>query len=147
VLLICGKCKTYKEEEEFYKANGRYPKRNGRAHLCKPCKIQVTTEYAQKNYEHWQHYRRENRRKNKYYWPNGRFDEVLKTQNYACAICGIKKSDEKYEFHADHDHTTNAPRGVLCRNCNIALGNFRDNPEILRAAVEYLERWHNVLRK
>ena len=141
MLLICSRCKTYKEEEEFYRANGRYAKRNGRAHFCKPCKIIITTEYARKNYEHWQHYRSENRRKNKYHWPNGRFDLMLKKQNYACAICGVKKKNPKGEFHADHDHKTNKPRGVLCRQCNLALGNFKDNVDSLKAAIKYLKQY------
>jgi hypothetical protein len=33
---------------------------------------------------------------------------------------------------------------VLCHNCNVALGNFQDNPEILRAAIEYLKRYSEV---
>jgi hypothetical protein len=142
MLLVCGKCKVYKEEEEFYKSNGRYPKRNGRAHLCKPCKIIVTTEYAKKNWEHWTKYRSENRRKNKYYWPNGRFDKVLEEQGFACAICGLKESEQKGEFHADHDHSTKLPRGVLCRECNLALGNFKDNIKSLKAAIKYLEKYN-----
>jgi len=75
------------------------------------------------------------------------YEERLADQGNLCAICGTDTPGGKGQFHADHDHETNQPRGVLCHNCNIALGNFRDNPEILRAAVEYLERWHNVLRK
>lgn len=141
MLLICTRCKEYKEEEEFYRCNGRYPKRNGRAHICKPCKTIVTTEYAKKNWDHWSKYRNENRRKNKYYWPEGRFDEVLKAQGYACAICGALESEKTSEFHADHDHETKQPRGVLCRSCNLALGNFKDNIDSLKAAIKYLRKY------
>lgn len=51
-----------------------------------------------------------------------------------CAIC---KSTA--QLVGDHDHETGAPRGILCRNCNLALGNMFDSPERLRAAAAYLE--------
>lgn len=39
----------------------------------------------------------------------------------------------------DHDHGTMEIRGVLCRLCNLGLGYFRDDPEVLLAAVNYLQ--------
>ena len=41
----------------------------------------------------------------------------------------------------DHDHMTNQLRGKLCNHCNLGLGNFKDNPKLLRIAADYLERW------
>jgi hypothetical protein len=29
-------------------------------------------------------------------------------------------------------------RGLLCYNCNVGLGHFRDDPNLLLSAVEYL---------
>ena len=52
-----------------------------------------------------------------------------------CDICG-----QECERRFDHDHETGAFRGWLCHGCNVALGHFRDDPEILMAAVEYLLR-------
>jgi len=43
---------------------------------------------------------------------------------------------------ADHAHTVPPkPRALLCHNCNAGLGQFRESPELLRAAAEYLEAW------
>lgn len=53
----------------------------------------------------------------------------------ACAIC-----ERTEQLVGDHDHATGKPRGILCRTCNLALGNMRDKPELLRAAAAYLER-------
>jgi hypothetical protein len=52
-----------------------------------------------------------------------------------CAICAATD-----DLVGDHDHATGLARGVLCRNCNLAIGNFRDDPVRLRAAAAYLER-------
>lgn len=53
----------------------------------------------------------------------------------ACAICAREDN-----LVGDHDHDTGKPRGVLCRPCNLAIGNMRDRPDLLRAAADYLER-------
>ncbi|MCZ2397864.1 MAG: endonuclease VII domain-containing protein [Chitinophagales bacterium] len=39
----------------------------------------------------------------------------------------------------DHDHKTGNLQGLLCNGCNKGLGLFKDNPEILNKAKEYLE--------
>lgn len=52
-----------------------------------------------------------------------------------CGICGEDKP-----LVIDHDHKTERFRGRLCRQCNLALGGFKDNKEIVRKALEYLEK-------
>jgi hypothetical protein len=41
----------------------------------------------------------------------------------------------------DHDHRTGAVRGLLCVDCNVALGRFKDDIEAVRRAAEYLGLW------
>lgn len=55
-----------------------------------------------------------------------------------CAICG--GSGGKKGLCIDHDHRTGEIRGLLCGNCNIAIGLMRDSPSALRKAALYLER-------
>ncbi|WP_433188963.1 endonuclease VII domain-containing protein [Actinoallomurus sp. CA-150999] len=58
---------------------------------------------------------------------------LISEQGGVCLIC-MKAAAE----HVDHDHVTGERRGVLCFNCNVALGQFKDDPWILRRAIEYL---------
>jgi hypothetical protein len=51
-----------------------------------------------------------------------------------CVICGVQTDPV-----VDHDHQTGHVRGGLCRNCNLGLGHFKDDPELLRLAALYLE--------
>lgn len=51
-----------------------------------------------------------------------------------CDICWVKG-----RMYVDHCHLTKRIRGVLCLNCNTALGKMKDRPDLLRRAAEYLE--------
>lgn len=53
----------------------------------------------------------------------------------SCEICG---SDKKLCW--DHSHETGLFRGILCSNCNTAIGLFKDDIQILRQAIKYLEK-------
>jgi hypothetical protein len=70
------------------------------------------------------------------------YDDLLKKQNGNCAICQ-KKETKKNQFGlcrlaVDHCHTTGQVRGLLCAHCNNGLGRFRDDPQLLVAAANYL---------
>jgi hypothetical protein len=65
---------------------------------------------------------------------------LVDSQGGACAICSTSLSATARTPHVDHDHATGDVRGVLCFLCNTALGKFRDDPDLLRAAIAYLER-------
>lgn len=70
-----------------------------------------------------------------------RYAEMLAEQDNACAVCRTTKPGGKGSWHIDHDHATEAIRGLLCHHCNIGLGNFKDDPGYLRAAIAYLEAY------
>lgn len=65
------------------------------------------------------------------------FDEMLYQQGGICKICK-KPLVQGRDLHVDHDHETGAVRGLLCNNCNVGLGAFRDSPDLLTAATQYL---------
>lgn len=68
-------------------------------------------------------------------------EEVEQLANNGCAICGTTVWVGRHARpHIDHDHKTGRVRGLLCTNCNSGLGQFKDDPAILRAAIRYLNR-------
>tara|TARA_Y100001937_G_C6999838_1_gene275927 strand:+ start:109 stop:648 length:540 start_codon:yes stop_codon:yes gene_type:complete len=75
-----------------------------------------------------------------------RYNQILESQNYGCAICGSKETGRKdaKNFSVDHCHATKKVRGLLCKSCNIMLGEAKDNTRILYKAIEYLGRVDNT---
>ena len=71
------------------------------------------------------------------------YDELLKRQGGVCGICSADSSagsnNGRRSLGVDHDHLTGTVRGLLCNNCNRAIGLLNDDPAVLRAALDYLE--------
>lgn len=63
------------------------------------------------------------------------YDLMVESQGNACAIC-----KEVKKLHVDHDHITGEVRELLCHGCNTSLGGFKDDPELLEAAADYIRR-------
>jgi hypothetical protein len=63
--------------------------------------------------------------------------EMHKQQDGKCAICE-EKPTTKRGLHLDHNHSTGQVRGLLCHGCNVALGSFKENTDLLGKAIEYL---------
>lgn len=73
------------------------------------------------------------------------FDAKLEQQNHCCALCG--NPFEKTP-HIDHNHKCcpaqkscdKCRRDLLCDDCNLGLGRFKDDPEILARGIQYLKK-------
>lgn len=86
---------------------------------------------------------------NAYYLRNYRLtkeqvDRIAEEVGHVCQICGeegfvMDPTRHKARLVVDHCHTTGVVRGLLCHNCNRALGLFGDSPELLKRASEYLQ--------
>jgi Recombination endonuclease VII len=78
------------------------------------------------------------------------YDAMLAHQGGVCAICK-KKPDKGKPLCVDHCHLTGQVRGLLCHKCNSVLAFGNDDPDILSAAIAYLQaacdRDRNVTRR
>ncbi|WP_308403651.1 endonuclease VII domain-containing protein [Streptomyces niphimycinicus] len=61
-------------------------------------------------------------------------DAMIAAQYGLCVICL-----DAPPIHVDHCHKTGRVRGVLCFSCNAALGQFKDQPDVIRRAATYVE--------
>jgi len=69
------------------------------------------------------------------------YHKMLKSQGYRCEICRSKLESSRYtKFAVDHCHKTGKVRGLLCTQCNTALGLLKDSPVRLNSAIKYLHK-------
>ena len=67
------------------------------------------------------------------------YQQLFEQQQGKCAICEKHQSELKKRLHVDHCHKTGKIRGLLCRNCNLFLGNIQDSKKFLSNALKYLD--------
>lgn len=117
----CNICNESKTEDEFYRSLGRLRRQ------CKTClKLKQAAARFGISFEN--------------------LVAMYDAQGHACKIC-----QQRVELVIDHDHSCcpydpvrksrscgKCVRGLLCHACNHGLGNFRDDPNLLEAAVAYL---------
>ena len=126
-------------------------KKGCRCQACKDQKAIYTSREATKARKRAILWRKNNRHRMREYdkkyrdnkWLNAH-KSLLKKQKNRCKICnrrnGKRCMGHNLKLHIDHDHQTGRIRGLLCGNCNVGLGHFRDDPQTLRAAADYLEQ-------
>lgn len=71
------------------------------------------------------------------------YEVLLEKQFGLCAICGTDSQQRKRTLHVDHCHETGAIRGLLCPDCNMALGLFKDKTYLMQNAIHYIEEFKN----
>jgi hypothetical protein len=65
------------------------------------------------------------------------YQQMYAMQLGVCAICFRPESEDKM-LAVDHDHESGVVRGLLCQQCNMGLGKFKDDPEVLANAIKYV---------
>lgn len=156
----CTKCKEHKFFSEFYKSSSK----SGYRSWCKQCTLEKDKEKynTDPNYKYsktvkvrhkwntdpeaWSKRQltvRKSHLKRAYGLTLEQYQEMFDKQNGECAICGVshEKAHHK-QLMVDHCHKTGKVRQLLCDLCNTALGKFKDSPELLEKAAEYLRK-HN----
>lgn len=80
------------------------------------------------------------------------FQDMLSIQDGKCGLCGVCFSDNLRPV-VDHNHMCckgpkscgKCLRGLLCSGCNLGIGHFRDSPERLGLAINYLRRYKSTV--
>jgi hypothetical protein len=67
------------------------------------------------------------------------YDRMLLQQGGVCAICKGLTTDGRRLF-VDHNHESKRVRGLLCNQCNTALGMLRERVDLFLAAIAYLKK-------
>lgn len=147
----CRKCGVEKPLSEFHVKSARTGQLVSQ---CKSCANNRSRKHYQDNRqqhldyakqyiqtEHGQAVQKRSALKFRYGITLEQYNEMLTQQDGRCAICGTREAGGRWNnFAVDHDHVTGAVRSLLCHGCNSGLGYFRENPEVLRKAAEYVER-------
>ena len=122
---LCKGCNKYLKISSFYVKVGS---KLGTT-LCKTCSNNSSRVYNKTTYKF-----------KKYGISQNDFESTLAKQNNSCAICKSTFQAQS-KIKTDHDHKTGKFRGLLCHNCNVALGHFQDNLTFLKTAIKYLKKW------
>lgn len=118
--LQCVRCSLFKSPSEFHKSSTRS---DGLRGVCKACRRPEG---------------RHNHLVKLYGLTLDEYDALWKAQGNGCAVC--KQDKQVRQFPVDHNHATDAVRGILCDQCNLALGLLKDDVSVLKSMISYLEQ-------
>lgn len=135
----CSTCRLTKPVGSFHSNKHNS---DGLAGQCKDCRRASSREYYENNRE-LLHARN---LKYRFGVDIETYRKQLDRQGGVCAICAEPCSSGK-RLAVDHDHSCcpgkktcgECVRGLLCANCNVGIGYFNDNPDLLAKAINYLE--------
>jgi hypothetical protein len=149
----CGTCGEVKPLEQFYRSQRS---KDGRQYHCKACGNRKRREWAAANPERNAEWKRDyhsrltpqqkaDKRLSRFRMTVADYDRLLEAQGGGCASCGAPPPPDQ-RLHVDHDHACcdtrytcgQCVRGLLCLNCNAALGHVQDSKERLMNLIHYL---------
>lgn len=123
----CPRCDEVKLLSDFGSSRSE---KSGLAAHCKPCHNAAMVDNKARVHGSTRSYHL----KHRYNLTAEEVQKLVDQQLGSCPICLSAPA-----AYVDHDHATGAVRAVLCFNCNGGLGQFKDRPDVLRRAADYLE--------
>lgn len=138
----CSACRRRKPLHRFHKH------KSGLHCYCKPCNCLKMRIWSAANKDIVSAYNRRrvikdplvhrrNKLRRKYNITVEQFAELNNLQNGRCAVC--RRREKRRPLSVDHCHATGRVRGLLCSNCNTALGLLRDSTRVIALALQYLQ--------
>lgn len=138
---LCNSCKQWKPLEEFVKAVNTT---TGKASKCKECINGSRVERWKNDPEFKKRHLKQNKKsrlKLRYGLSVEDYEGLILQQGNKCKICNVEfdNNDKNKAARVDHNHQTEKVRSLLCVTCNVGLGYFKDNHELLFKASQYLK--------
>ena len=140
----CFNCQRVKNVEDFFRHKHAV---GGLQGVCKVCSLERRREWNTKNRERVRFHNVKAKLRRKFGLEIDVYESLCKKQNNLCAIC--ERPEESFQnghvksLAVDHNHTTGKIRGLLCNNCNRAIGLLGDSIPILEKAISYLKQHDN----
>lgn len=122
----CIECGEYKRYTEFpFHKHSRAPEGVTSLPRCKPCQaVWKNKQHIKRSYGlDWEAY-----------------IELMDKQQGKCFLCGSNGSGKDNRLVVDHDHDTGEVRGLLCWNCNVGIGLFKEDISLLEKVIKYINR-------
>ena len=136
--LICTTCRESKPLTAFGRSRKNKSRGDGRQYKCQNCATQYKRDLIAGDPDRHRKLHRWAKLKQSYGVTPDKYEEMYRAQGGKCAICA-STCDRHKHLSVDHCHTTGKVRGLLCQKCNVALGQLQDDPQLLRAAADYLD--------
>jgi len=113
--------------------------------MCAPCMAEYRKSWRLKHPEKAAEAKRKHNLKKNYGLTISEYDALFARQGYKCAICDRKpetrtRQGRKLRLAVDHCHETGQIRGLLCADCNRAIGQLGDSAERIEKALAYLSK-------
>jgi hypothetical protein len=113
-----------------------------RTEICEPCRTASRIYQNNKRKERIKNLGYDPRRFKRHNLSREKYEEMLSLHNGKCWVC---KTRDGYVI--DHDHRCcpkthscgGCVRGILCSNCNTAIGLLHEDVELIQSIKDYLD--------
>lgn len=130
-LKTCEKCGNQQSTKDFYNKKNSI---DGLSKWCKSCdkrRVKISNTDVRKN-----------DLKRRYNLTINQYNELFNKQCGYCYICLTHQDSLKNKLSVDHNHKTGQIRGLLCQNCNTALGKMKESSFLLERMIDYLKKFN-----
>ena len=130
--IVCNKCNIEKPVSDYYKNHKRCKSCYKDSYKNKPKKSKEDRKDYQLKYSYGEDFGLEE------------YNKLSDSQNHSCAVCKCKNTNGRPDsdyLYVDHCHESGEVRGLLCSNCNRALGLLKDDVYLLQSCINYLNKY------
>lgn len=151
----CKICKEYKDISNFqksgYQCNSCRAEKQRNYWASLPVEVrrkrqmgvEAQKRYRENNLQKTKQMSRKNHIKRKFGLSIEEYESILNSQNKVCAVCQ-EKCHTGYNLAVDHNHKTGKIRGLLCKNCNTAIGLLKENIQVIENVIIYLSFYEMI---